>query len=103
MPPFLPGLVRRNSVLQPSEASYEVSEQWAHPGDVFSVLLILGGDIVARALAQLSGRKIGLPSFSFGKTTTLDIHRYHRTDDMEWQDGLPIPRLLSSQLLARTD
>ncbi|KAI2742526.1 hypothetical protein DTO013E5_3546 [Penicillium roqueforti] len=40
--------------------------QGVHPSDVFSVLLILGGDIVARALAQLAGSGLTPVTFSFG-------------------------------------
>lgn len=43
------------------------SQQWANPSDVFSVLLILGGDVVASALAQLAGSRITPVAFSFGK------------------------------------
>ncbi|XP_044721200.1 uncharacterized protein HRG_06197 [Hirsutella rhossiliensis] len=35
-------------------------------GDVFSVLLILGGDVVATALAQLAGSGLAPATFSFG-------------------------------------
>jgi hypothetical protein len=41
--------------------------RWGQPTDVFSVLLILGGDIVNKALAQLAGGTITPVSFSFGK------------------------------------
>ncbi|OMP86834.1 hypothetical protein BK809_0000509 [Diplodia seriata] len=44
------------------------SMQWQNPGDVFSVLLLLGGDVISRALAQLAGTKSLLApvAFSFG-------------------------------------
>jgi hypothetical protein len=41
---------------------------WSQPSDVFSVLLILGGDIVHRALAQLAGTSITPVTFSFGQS-----------------------------------
>ncbi|KAN0069078.1 hypothetical protein V8E54_012707 [Elaphomyces granulatus] len=47
-------------------ASNEFSDQWIHPGDVFSVLLILGGDVISRALAQLTGGFLTPVAFSFG-------------------------------------
>ncbi|RYP29001.1 hypothetical protein DL767_006961 [Monosporascus sp. MG133] len=53
MPPMLVGFIRRNS--DPGQPSSEFWAQWKNPGDVFSVLLILGGDVVARAIAQLGG------------------------------------------------
>jgi hypothetical protein len=43
------------------------SPRWSQPSDVFSVLLILGGDIVHKALAQLVGTKMTPVTFSFGK------------------------------------
>ncbi|KAL7790942.1 hypothetical protein V8C37DRAFT_382927 [Trichoderma ceciliae] len=41
-------------------------EQMENPSEVFSVLLIIGGDIVQKAIAQLAGEKVTLVSFSFG-------------------------------------
>lgn len=67
MAPFLYTLVARDPVFQPSEPSSGFSEQWTHPAGVLSLLLILGGDVIARALAQSTGWIIGPPSFSFGK------------------------------------
>ncbi|KAF5722161.1 hypothetical protein FMUND_3123 [Fusarium mundagurra] len=46
--------------------SSEFSQQWKHPSDAFSVLLLLGGDVVARALAQLVGWRLTPVAFSFG-------------------------------------
>ncbi|KAH6641068.1 hypothetical protein F5144DRAFT_484354 [Chaetomium tenue] len=63
MAPMLP-FVRRafNTGLPPSE----FTNQWKHPKDAFVVLMILGGDIVARALAQLVGSCLTPVAFSFG-------------------------------------
>jgi len=66
MAPFLATLISRGSNFDPSVTSDEFNEQWIHPGDVFSVLLILGGDVVARALAQLAGSGLTPVTFSFG-------------------------------------
>ncbi|EXJ85896.1 hypothetical protein A1O1_06265 [Capronia coronata CBS 617.96] len=63
MPPVM-DLMRRT--LDPAETSDAFRSQWKHPGDVFSVLLILGGDVVGRALAQLAGTSITPVAFSFG-------------------------------------
>ncbi|PNP86584.1 hypothetical protein FNYG_00076 [Fusarium nygamai] len=46
--------------------NFEFSQQWKHPSDAFSVLLLLGGDVVARALAQLAGSRLTPVAFSFG-------------------------------------
>lgn len=45
----------------------EFRSQWTNPGDVFSLLLILGGDIVGLALAQLVGSYFTPVAFSFGR------------------------------------
>ncbi|RPA83516.1 hypothetical protein BJ508DRAFT_197872, partial [Ascobolus immersus RN42] len=44
----------------------QLREQWTRPQDIFSLLLIVGGDVVGRALAQLSGGPITPVTFSFG-------------------------------------
>ncbi|EWZ79011.1 hypothetical protein FOWG_16788 [Fusarium oxysporum f. sp. lycopersici MN25] len=64
MPPVLLDLIRRT--FNPGQPSSDFSAQWKNPSDVFSVLLILGGDVVARALAQLVGSRITPVAFSFG-------------------------------------
>ncbi|RYO97401.1 hypothetical protein DL765_011245 [Monosporascus sp. GIB2] len=39
----------------------ELQSQWANPGDILSLLLLIGGDIVQKAIAQLVGYKVRLP------------------------------------------
>ena len=41
-------------------------QQWTQPTDVISVLLLLGGEIVNKALAQLAGGILTPVTFSFG-------------------------------------
>lgn len=60
---MLPSLLART--WNPGRTSAEFFDQWHNPADVFSVLLILGGDVVARALAQLSGSRVTPVAFSF--------------------------------------
>jgi hypothetical protein len=69
MPPVLADIVRRN--FNPGETSAEFWTQWKNPGDVFSVLLILGGDVVGRALAQVTGSPFTPVAFSFGRSLHL--------------------------------
>ncbi|KAK7903103.1 hypothetical protein LTR67_001120 [Exophiala xenobiotica] len=64
MAPLSLSLFRRS--FNPGLPSGEFWRQWKNPGDVFSVLLILGGDVILRALAQLSGSGITPVAFSFG-------------------------------------
>lgn len=40
--------------------------QWSNPSDIFSILLLLGGDVVQRSIAQLCGHTFVPVSFSFG-------------------------------------
>ena len=63
MPPVFADFVRRN--FDAGDPSRELWGQWKNPGDVFSVLLILGGDVVGRALAQVSGSPLTPVAFSF--------------------------------------
>lgn len=66
MPPVAFQLFRRR--FDAGVPSDEFSQQWTNPGDVFSVLLILGGDVVARALAQLAASPVTPVAISFGTT-----------------------------------
>jgi hypothetical protein len=47
-------------------SSGELLDQLTNPSDIFSVLLILGGDVVWRAIAQLAGPPVTPVAFSFG-------------------------------------
>ncbi|OAA53609.1 hypothetical protein SPI_09316 [Niveomyces insectorum RCEF 264] len=50
-----------------STASKQFAAQWTEPGDIFSVLLILGGDVVLGALAAVTGGgPVTAVAFSFG-------------------------------------
>ena len=44
----------------------QLSAQWTNPSDVLSVLLIVGGDVVQKALAQTAGGYFTPVCFSFG-------------------------------------
>jgi len=46
--------------------------EWKSPSNyAFTILLLLGGDVVARALAQLAGGRLTPVAFSFGTVCTL--------------------------------
>ncbi|KAK7688519.1 hypothetical protein QCA50_008057 [Cerrena zonata] len=72
MPPVLFNILNTMSThLQlPSRRSdfSSVKSQWQNPNDILSILTIIGGDIVQRAVAQLSGHPsyITPVAFSFG-------------------------------------
>jgi hypothetical protein len=47
-------------------------EEWKSPSNyAFTILLLLGGDVVARALAQLAGDRLTPVAFSFGTVCIL--------------------------------
>jgi hypothetical protein len=48
------------------EAAASFRAQWINPSDLFSILLIIGGDVVSLALAAVSGGPITPVTFSFG-------------------------------------
>jgi hypothetical protein len=50
----------------PGDIITQFLAQWKNPGDVFSVLLIVGGDVILLALACLTGRAFTPIAFSFG-------------------------------------
>ncbi|UNI18549.1 hypothetical protein JDV02_004812 [Purpureocillium takamizusanense] len=64
MAPRLPPLWSRETFSDAS--SGEFAAQWSNPGDVFSILLLLGGDVINQALAQLAGSGLAPVTFSFG-------------------------------------
>lgn len=49
-----------------SAAESQLRAQWHSPSDILSLLLILGPDVVQRALAQLVGTRYVPVGFSFG-------------------------------------
>ncbi|KIY53633.1 hypothetical protein FISHEDRAFT_15425, partial [Fistulina hepatica ATCC 64428] len=47
-------------------AATTLSRQWRSPTDVLSIVLLIGGDIIQRAIAQLAGPHMVPVAFSFG-------------------------------------
>ncbi|KAK0105247.1 hypothetical protein ONS95_004364 [Cadophora gregata] len=47
-------------------ASHQFKAQFRNPSEIFSVLLLIGGDTIQKAVAQMTGRKVTLVAFSFG-------------------------------------
>ncbi|KAJ5769089.1 hypothetical protein N7520_003648 [Penicillium odoratum] len=56
----------RNAISSPAITAGEIVSQLTNPGDIFSILLLLGPEIVQQAVAQLAGRYITPVAFSFG-------------------------------------
>lgn len=48
------------------QAASSFRAQWINPSDLFSILLIIGGDVIGLALAALSGGPVTPVTFSFG-------------------------------------
>ncbi|KAH7091139.1 hypothetical protein FB567DRAFT_518041 [Paraphoma chrysanthemicola] len=44
----------------------QLKAQWSNPGDILSVLLIVGADVIGTALAQFNGQSFKPVAFSFG-------------------------------------
>ena len=65
-----PNLPAFHSIDVPEErwhnAASRLASQWQNPTDVLTILLIIGGDIVQKALAQLCGGYFVPVAFSFG-------------------------------------
>lgn len=47
-------------------SSSQLTHQWSNPNDILSLLLLVGPNIVQKALAQLAGGRISPVAFSFG-------------------------------------
>jgi hypothetical protein len=54
------------NINNPSTVSDYLAAQLHNPNDILSILLLLGPDVIQRAIAQLVGRKITPVAFSFG-------------------------------------
>ncbi|KAK0482473.1 hypothetical protein IW261DRAFT_1418036 [Armillaria novae-zelandiae] len=54
------------SIMQRDSISRIIQGTWQNPSDTLSILLIIGGDVVLKALAQLTGRSFTPIAFSFG-------------------------------------
>lgn len=55
-----------STILASESPEAKLKNQWQKPQDILSILLILGGEVIQRALAQASGRWITPVTFSFG-------------------------------------
>jgi hypothetical protein len=44
----------------------ELRDQWSNPSEILAVLLIVGADVIQKALAQFSGQSFKPVAFSFG-------------------------------------
>ena len=49
-----------------SSATGLLRQQFEHPAEILGILLIIGGDIIQKAIAQLAGRRTAPVAFSFG-------------------------------------
>lgn len=58
--------VYQDLVPKRATALVQLKAQWTNPSDILSFLLLLGPDVIQRALAQVVGRRITPVAFSFG-------------------------------------
>ncbi|KAJ5930626.1 hypothetical protein N7466_006119 [Penicillium verhagenii] len=68
-PIILAGLIhstRSVNIINPTSTADYFAAQWVNPGDIFSILLLLGPEVIQQAVAQLAGRQITPMAFSFG-------------------------------------
>ncbi|KAI0098568.1 hypothetical protein GGR51DRAFT_538199 [Nemania sp. FL0031] len=64
---FATSLEKHNTPLPPDER--KIAARWSNPSDILSLLLLVGGDVIQKALAQQAGGTYYLPPpvvFSFG-------------------------------------
>ena len=60
-------LNRRESWLHAeTTATGPLREQFRHPAEILGILLLIGGDVIRKAIAQLAGRHVAPVAFSFG-------------------------------------
>ena len=86
-------------------------DQWSNPSDIFTILLIIGGDVVQVAIAQLcAGPVPGLTPVSFSFGWVNQITHFSKADSLPvltvpkleiYRSHMPSPRC--SRPSARTD
>lgn len=64
---LLPRLVRGAG--NETTSSEALASQWLNPVDISTILLVIGGDVVQKALAQSTGKRFTPVCFSFGWVT----------------------------------
>ena len=57
---------RSVNITSPVTTADYIGAQWVNPTDIFSILLLLGPEIVQHAVAQLAGHRVTPVAFSFG-------------------------------------
>ena len=76
--PAVPKVPYATIPIDPALTAAEFQMQWHNPKEVIAVLLIIGGEIIQKALAQLTGGLIVPVAFSFGWVAyTFSSHRGH--------------------------
>lgn len=67
MPPSILSRVAQSRLLRRDEVTEKLRTQWTNPGNILDLLLLVGGDVIQTALAQLTGDHLPTPMvFSFG-------------------------------------
>jgi hypothetical protein len=77
MAPLLQSLFARRE-FDPGAPAHAFAEEWSNPSNyAFTILLLLGGDLINRALAQLAGGMITPVAFSFGMLKLFSLNRLY--------------------------
>lgn len=69
IPPVMHHALQNRDASSAINVSSQIIAQWSQPSDILSLLLLVGGDVIQRALAQQAGGHNPLPTpvvFSFG-------------------------------------
>jgi hypothetical protein len=66
------------TVLNPKN---EIKAQWRDPGDIFSLLLLVGADVVQKAIAQLAGVRCRI--LWYGPSMYLTRRSHSRSDGLD--------------------
>jgi hypothetical protein len=72
----------------------QLKAQWKNPGDILSVLLIVGADVISTALAQFNGQSFRPVAFSFGWVAYAYAYLFKTAGRLKSTPDADLPSLL---------
>jgi hypothetical protein len=72
----------------------QLKAQWKNPGDILSVLLIVGADVISTALAQFNGQSFRPVAFSFGWVAYAYAYLFKTAGRLKATPDADLPSLL---------